>query len=116
VLAQQSLPMFPQAANATLANRQLRFNKGKATTTIRAKRAVARSRSSTFRSCLPSIGLEHAVPTSETEPSCLLCGRSRRAGAKERGPFKQYRAYSSNPFISRKYLFIVMPPSPNGSL
>ncbi len=40
MLAQQSLPMFPQAANDTLVNRQLRRNKGKATTTIRAKRAV----------------------------------------------------------------------------
>src|SRR5579864_7586570 len=35
----KSLPMFPQAAKAALANSQLRRNLGKATTTIRAKRA-----------------------------------------------------------------------------
>ncbi len=39
-MAQQSLPMFPLAAKATLANSQLRRNLGKVTTTIRAKRAV----------------------------------------------------------------------------
>ncbi len=36
----KSLPMFPQAAKAALANSQLRRNLGKATTTIRAKRAA----------------------------------------------------------------------------
>src|SRR5579863_3409538 len=36
----RSLPMFPQAAKAALANSQLRRNMGKATTTIRAKRAA----------------------------------------------------------------------------
>ncbi len=36
----KSLPMFPQAAKAALANSQLRRNLGKATTTIRSKRAA----------------------------------------------------------------------------
>jgi L-lactate dehydrogenase complex protein LldF len=36
----KSLPMFPQAAKAALANSQLRRNLGKATSTIRAKRAA----------------------------------------------------------------------------
>ena len=36
----KALPMFPQAAKAALANSQLRRNLGKATTTIRAKRAA----------------------------------------------------------------------------
>ncbi len=36
----RSLPMFPQAAKSALANSQLRRNLGKATTTIRAKRAA----------------------------------------------------------------------------
>ena len=40
VMASKSLPMFPQAAKLALANSQLRRNLGKATTTIRAKRAV----------------------------------------------------------------------------
>jgi L-lactate dehydrogenase complex protein LldF len=39
-MASKSLPMFPQAAKAALANSQLRRNLGKATTTIRAKRAA----------------------------------------------------------------------------
>ncbi len=39
-MASKSLPMFPQAAKAALANSQLRRNLGKATATIRAKRAV----------------------------------------------------------------------------
>jgi L-lactate dehydrogenase complex protein LldF len=38
-MAAKSLPMFPQAAKSALANSQLRRNLGKATTTIRAKRA-----------------------------------------------------------------------------
>ncbi len=38
-MAAKSLPMFPQAAKVALANTQLRRNMGKATTTIRAKRA-----------------------------------------------------------------------------
>ena len=36
----KSLPMFPQAAKAALSNSQLRRNLGKATTTIRTKRAA----------------------------------------------------------------------------
>jgi L-lactate dehydrogenase complex protein LldF len=39
-MASKPLPMFPQAAKSALANSQLRRNLGKATTTIRAKRAV----------------------------------------------------------------------------
>src|SRR5207302_9152594 len=39
VMASKSLPMFPQAAKTALANSQLRRNLGKATTTIRNKRA-----------------------------------------------------------------------------
>ena len=39
-MASRSLPMFPQAARAALADSQLRRNLGKATTTIRAKRAA----------------------------------------------------------------------------
>ena len=39
-MASKSLPMFPQAAKAALANSQLRRNMGKATTTIRSKRAL----------------------------------------------------------------------------
>lgn len=39
-MASKSLPMFPQAAKTALANSQLRRNLGKATTTIRAKRAA----------------------------------------------------------------------------
>src|SRR5260370_9157261 len=35
----KSLPMFPQAAKTALGNSQLRHNLGKATTTIRTKRA-----------------------------------------------------------------------------
>ena len=38
-MASKSLPMFPQAAKTALANSQLRRNLGKATTTIRNKRA-----------------------------------------------------------------------------
>ena len=38
-MASKALPMFPQAARAALADTQLRRNLGKATTTIRAKRA-----------------------------------------------------------------------------
>ncbi len=38
-MASKSLPMFPQAAKSALANSQLRRNLGKATTTIRNKRA-----------------------------------------------------------------------------
>src|SRR5438270_13381193 len=38
-MATKSLPMFPQAAKVALANTQLRRNLGKATSTIRAKRA-----------------------------------------------------------------------------
>jgi L-lactate dehydrogenase complex protein LldF len=40
MMASKSLPMFPQAAKAALENPQLRRNLGKATTTIRAKRAA----------------------------------------------------------------------------
>jgi hypothetical protein len=39
-MASKSLPMFPKTAKTALANSQLRRNLGKATTTIRAKRAV----------------------------------------------------------------------------
>ena len=39
-MASRSLPMFPQAAKAALNDSQLRRNLGKATTTIRAKRAA----------------------------------------------------------------------------
>src|SRR5260370_276864 len=39
-MASKSLPMFPQAAKTALANSQLRRNLGKATTTIRNKRAA----------------------------------------------------------------------------
>src|SRR5947209_12789228 len=39
-MASKSLPMFPQAAKTALSNSQLRRNLGKATTTIRAKRAA----------------------------------------------------------------------------
>ena len=39
-MASKSLPMFPQAAKVALANSQLRRNLGKATTTIRNKRAA----------------------------------------------------------------------------
>lgn len=39
-MASKPLPMFPQAAKVALANSQLRRNMGKATTTIRAKRAA----------------------------------------------------------------------------
>ncbi|MFL5696766.1 MAG: LutB/LldF family L-lactate oxidation iron-sulfur protein [Ktedonobacteraceae bacterium] len=39
-MASKALPMFPQAARAALSNSQLRRNLGKATTTIRAKRAA----------------------------------------------------------------------------
>src|SRR5438270_2400376 len=39
-MASKALPMFPQAAKAALSNSQLRRNLGKATTTIRAKRAA----------------------------------------------------------------------------
>src|SRR5881394_1843593 len=40
VMASKALPMFPQAARTALSNSQLRRNLGKATTTIRAKRAA----------------------------------------------------------------------------
>src|SRR5579859_7134995 len=39
-MASKALTMFPQAAKSALANSQLRRNLGKATTTIRAKRAA----------------------------------------------------------------------------
>ncbi len=39
-MASKALPMFPQAAKTALSNSQLRRNLGKATTTIRAKRAA----------------------------------------------------------------------------
>src|SRR2546421_1601070 len=39
-MASKALPMFPQAAKTALSNSQLRRNVGKATTTIRAKRAA----------------------------------------------------------------------------
>ncbi|MFL5589220.1 MAG: LutB/LldF family L-lactate oxidation iron-sulfur protein [Ktedonobacteraceae bacterium] len=39
-MASKALPMFPQAARTALSNSQLRRNLGKATTTIRAKRAA----------------------------------------------------------------------------
>jgi len=39
-MAPKALPMFPQAARTALSNSQLRRNLGKATTTIRAKRAA----------------------------------------------------------------------------
>src|SRR5436305_5780459 len=39
-MASKALPMFPQAAKTALNNSQLRHNLGKATSTIRAKRAA----------------------------------------------------------------------------